>query len=433
LSICVFAFALPAIIAKAADAPQDVTAEDSTDSASTVSGTEETANAGTSDAPDDDSSEAEQRELQANENPMPAAQEKREEERPSGLGIYGSLRVRDRYQAGASEWQDGGSRIGADIDWHVFGKSDVYARYEAGFNVLTGLEKFSNPGEYAGQNFGDTFFTRLLYIGVDASHVNLVAGKNWSTYYRVSYFTDRFMSTGGSTSGTYNAQTDGGPTGPGRADSTLQTHFSIDFLPVNLFKPFQLNAQIQHCNPIPFGNGADYGTAVALRAILTTQNNFTLGLAYNQAQVDIENNPSLRAVGLSGDARAALVGTRAFGDRWYAGFVASRLENHETTNDGIYFDGWGSELYLQYRVAGPVWLIGGYNILEPDASEPQAGDYRLKYALAGFRYSFEDFGRMIFANVRIDDSLNADGTPGTNVSTIGIRWDLSKRGCHQSE
>jgi hypothetical protein len=241
------------------------------------------------------------------------------------------------------------------------------------------------------------------------------------------------MGTGASASGTYNAQTDGGPTGPGRADRTLQTHFSIDFLPRRWFEPFELNAQVQHGNSIPFGNGADYGVAYGLSAVLTTKNNYTLGLAHNYAQIDLADNPSLRNIGLSGDANATLVGIRSFGDRWYAGYVTSRLQNHETTDEGIYFDGWGSELYAQYRIAGPVWFVGGFNVLEPDAKEVLTRDYRVRYVVAGLRYSFDDFRRMIFANVRLDDSRNADGTPGSNVFTIGIRWDLSKRGWHRPD
>lgn len=443
LSICVFAFSSLAAIARAADAPQDVKVEATGNSPVAVSDTSEGKNAKASDEPLDAPSDAEQRVLGSNEDPMANERARLDvertekpgkvEERQTGFDIYGSLRIRYRDQENVREWQDGSSRIGANVDWRISSESFLYMRYEAGFNVLTGLDELVNPGEKAGEKFDQTIFTRLFYIGIDTPHVNYIVGKNWSTYYKVGSFTDRFMGTGGSASGTFNAQTDGGPTGPGRADSTLQTQFSIDFLPGRWFKPFELNAQVQHGNSIPFGGGADYGTALGLSAVMTTQRNFTLGLAYNHAQIDLDDNPSLRRVGLSGDARAALVGTRAFGDRWYAGLVASRLQNHETTDAGVYFNGWGSELYLQYRIAGRVWFVGGYNALEPDANEVLAGAYRVRYSVAGLRYSFDDFRRMIFANVRVDDSFTADGTRGSDVFTIGIRWDLSKRGWHRPE
>lgn len=190
---------------------------------------------------------------------------------------------------------------------------------------------------------------------------------------------------------------------------------------------------MQYGNPIPFGNGAEYGAAVGASAVMTTQGNYTLGIAYNYAYTDVENNPSLREIGINGDAEALLIGTRAFGERWYAGLVAARLENHESTEEGIYFDGWGSELYGQYRVTDKIWLVGGYNVLEPDSDQIQAGDFRIRYALLGLRYSFEDFRRMLWANVRINDGLNADGTPRANIYTIGFRWDMSKRGWRMSQ
>ncbi len=437
-SISVFALCLLAAIARATEEPRDAAAEASDKPPVANAVAAQPADTKTDDKPETEPSEAEQRELGANEDPMATADERHDVEREevpekaeqpgTEFDIYGSVRIRYRDQGNVNEWQDGSSRIGANIEWRILEESFVYARYEAGFNVLTGLDELVNPGEKTGEQFSETVFTRLLYTGINTPHVNYVVGKNWSTYYKVSYFTDRFMGTGGSASGTYNAQTDGGPTGPGRADKTLQTHFSIGFLPKRWFKPFKLNAQIQHGNSIPFGNGVDYGIAYGLSAILATQNNYTLGLAYNHAQIDIADNPSLRRIGLSGNANAGLVGIRSFGDRWYAGFLASRLQNHETTDEGIYFDGWGSELYAQYRIAGPVWFVGGFNVLEPDDKEVLARNYRVRYSVAGLRYSFDDFRRMIFANIRIDDSFNADGTRGSDVFTIGIRWDLSKRG-----
>jgi outer membrane protein N len=441
LSICVLALSLLWANARGAEEPQVVTAEPSGASQAVSSESAELADEKTVDAPDSEVTEAEHRELGSDEDPMAAEEARRdakreeesdeEEKQQSGFDIYGSVRIRYREQDNIDEFQDSSSRIGANVELRVLRESFVYARYEAGFNVLTGLEGLVNPGEKAGEQFSETVFTRLAYVGVDTPHVNYIFGKNWSTYYKVSYFTDRFMGTGGSASGTYNAQTDGGPTGPGRADKTLQTQFSINFLPARWFKPFELNAQLQHGNSIPFGEGADYGTAYSLSAILTTRRNHTLGLAHNYAQIDLSDNPSLRRIGLSGNANATLVGLRSFGDRWYAGFVASRLQNHETTDDGIYFNGWGSELYAQYRIADKVWFVGGFNALEPDADQLLARDYRVRYAVAGFRYSFDEFRRMIFVNFRIDDSLNADGRPGSDVFTIGIRWDLSKRGWHR--
>lgn len=389
--------------------------------------------------PEDVPSAAEQRELGGNEDPMAADEARREverveeekpadvrPERPTGFDVYGSIRIRYRDQGNEEGLQDGGSRAGSDIEWRFREDSYVIARYEAGFNILTGVDRVADPGTTNGEEFKDTVFTRLAYAGLDTPAVNAVGGKNWSPYYKVSGMTDRFEGTGGSASGTYNAQTDGGPTGTGRADRMLQTHLSIDFLPQRWFKPFELNLQAQHGNEIPFGGGAEYGTAVDVSAVLTTHNGISVGLAYNHAEIDID--ASLRNIGLTNDAQAALIGARALGDRWYAAVVAGRYSNHETTDDGIYFDGWGSEFYGDLQLTDRIWAVAGYNVLEPFSEEVQAREYRVRYAVLGLRYTFDDFRRMIFANVRLDDSRKADGTPGSNVFTVGVRWDLSKRG-----
>jgi predicted porin len=370
------------------------------------------------------------RELTADEDPLSADKVERdlklkeettkETSRSFNPELYGSLRVRYRKQSDDGAWEDGSSRLGINLDKRILESSSFLARYEAGFNVLDRLDSSISTDE-----FKESVFERLGYIGLSTPSADTIFGKNWSTYYQIASFTDRFMGAGGDAAGVFNAQSDGGSTGTGRADNVLQTSLPLDFLPQRLFKPFELNVQIQHGNDIPYGNGAQYGTAIGLSSIVTTHNNFTVGLAYNYANVDLDDDPVLRSIGLNGSSQALLVGTRKYGERWYGGMVIARMENHETTDQGIYFDGWGSEFYGQYQLFDKLWLVGGYNLLEPDSGQSQSGDYRVRYALAGMRYSFDDFKRMIFANVRINDGLNADGSAPSDIYTIGIKWDFS--------
>jgi len=385
--------------------------------------------------------EAQERELQATEDPLAASQARREvdraddkptvEERTTGFDLYGSLRFRYQEQQDEASFQDSGSRAGINFDWQFREGAYFFARYEAGFNLITGIENLTS-GKGTSDNFESSVFTRLGYVGLDIPGFTVLSGKNWSTYYAISELTDRFINTGGSASGTYNAQTDGGPTGPGRADDVIQLKLSTGFLPHTYIKPFDLNVQFQSGNPIPFGDGAEYEGAFGISALMTTQKDFTIGLAYNYAKVDLENNPSLRDIGIKGDAQAAIIGTRGFGERWYAGMIVARLLNHETTDQGIYFDGWGTELYAQYQLKDRWWLAGGYNHLKPDSGQDRAGDYRVSYGVLELRYTFDDFRRMIFANIQLEDSRNADGTRDGNIYTIGVRWDLAKIGWHPS-
>lgn len=351
-------------------------------------------------------------------------------EEPSAVDLYGSLRVRYRRAEGGGEgvWGDAGSRAGLAGRWQFRPQGWLFARAEAGFNLLDGLDRIFNPeGRSTSERRGEVF-RRLLYGGIELPNALAVVGKNWSTYYQVSAFTDRFQGLGGEAVGTFNARTDGGKTGTGRADNVFQTRFLVEDWARELrLKPFHLNLQVQHGNEIPAVPGERYGLAFGASAILTTEDDFTLGLAYNRAAVPDPDDPDLRAAGIDGSAQAILAGTRWFGDDWYLGATLARLENHEATNDDIYFDGWGGEVYGQYRLWPRVWAVGGWNQLEPDGSEDQARAYRIEYGVLGLRYTFDAFRRFVYVNVRIDDSRDADGSRLGNVYTVGVRWDFDLR------
>ena len=380
-------------------------------------------------APEPDN--ARERELAADEDPLEQqkseAEERKEDQlQPGNFGLYGSVRVRHRWVGSEKIWSDGGSRIGATGSWRFNPAFKVFGRAEAGFNLLDQIDFLLDRGDRPqGQKFGDTLFLRLLYAGFESPGTVVTLGKNWSTFYRVSSFTDRFQGTGGSASGTYNAGTDGGYTGTGRADRALQARFAIDTTNrETTFKPLGLGLQLQYGEPIPRVPGKEYGATLGLSSVYETDSGMAVGIAYNHAQIDDADLSELQAVGIDGDATALILGARWYGERWYAGTVVSRLDNHETTGQGIYFDGTGWEVYSQYQVSGPWWAIAGWNILEPDSGETQAGAFKIRYGVLGVRYSFQKFRQMIFANVRFESGSTQNGNRQSDVYTIGVRWDL---------
>ena len=346
------------------------------------------------------------------------------EEAPNELDLYGSLRVRYRSTLGEHGFGDGGSRIGVQGRYQLWPGRWLFARAEAGFNLLDELGGLVNGNNPSG-GVGDTFFRRLLNVGYESPNLFIVLGKTWSVYYQISSFTDRFAGAGGAASGTYNAGTDGGYTGTGRADRAVQTRLLVDFLPGRWgIEPFRLNIQLQDGEPIPGIRGYHYGPALGLSALLVTRDHFSFGIAYNEATVPDAGDPVLRQRGIDGDARALIFGARWLDDDWYLATVLARLENQEATDQGNYFDGWGSELYLQYRLRGRWWLTGGWNWLRPDSGQPLAGDFRIKYGLIGLRYSIRDFERYLYVNARADHGRDQDGTDAANMLTIGLRWDF---------
>ena len=341
--------------------------------------------------------------------------------------IYGSLRLRYREtDVAGGLFGDAGSRVGAEGEWRVARDSWVYGRLEAGFNLLDELDQLFSPSGSAGESQqGESLFPRLYTVGVETPVVVASYGKSWSTYYKISNFTDRFDANGSSAVGTFNAQTDGGATGTGRADQVLQTLAYIDFLPKKWeVNPFNLNIQFQSGQPIPGVEGVEYRYAFGLSAVIDSTENYTLGVAYNQARVDDLENAAVQAAGIKGDAEALVIGARWFDEQRYVGIAVARLLNHEATDEGIYFDGWGSELYARYRLIKSYWLVGGYNWLFPDSDEVQAGQYELLYGVLGLRYSIDDFNRLAYAEWRVDSTISQRGEALGNVFTVGVRWDF---------
>ena len=376
--------------------------------------------AGTDTARDEVKSEAEEPSLKRDE---PVTEP--DEEAFTGY-IYGSIRLRYRETDAGGLLGDAGSRIGAQGEWRASQASWAYARVELGFNLLDELDQLLSPSGSSGEReAGQSLFPRLYTVGFETPIIVASYGKSWSTYYKISNFTDRFDANGSAALGTFNAQTDGGATGTGRADQVLQTQAYIDFLADRLkFNPFNLNIQFQKGQPIPFVDGVNYQYSLGLSAVIDSTENYTLGVAYNLAMIDELDNPAVQAAGIKGDAQALLIGARWFDDKSYIGLAVARLLNHETTDEGTYFYGWGSELYARYRLIKNYWLVGGYNWLAPDADQVQAGQYELLYGVVGLRYSIDEFNRLAYAEWRLDDTTNESGDDVGNIFTIGLRWDF---------
>jgi predicted porin len=375
---------------------------------------------------------ARERERQAEEDPLAQRREEsvdapREwEDKPNALKPYASARVRYRVEEdGDGVWGDTGSRFGLEGQYQLRPRTWLLGRAEAGVSLLDEIDRLLSPsGSASAAQRGDSIFLRLGYVGIESEQLALTWGKNWSTYYQVSKFTDLFQGNGGSASGTYNAGTDGGATGTGRADSALQSRFLVS-PPKSWFglRPFQLNVQAQYDEPIPWVPGGSYGGTLGLSAVLDAWPGYSIGLAYNHAYVRGKDSAAVRAAGIDGDARALVLGLRWISGRWTVATTLARLRNHEATDQRIYFDGWGSELYTQFQLLPRVFAVGGWNVLRPDGNQAQAGKYRVQYAVFELRYAWRDFSRMVYASMRFDDGRQADGTPRPNVLTIGVRLD----------
>ena len=364
----------------------------------------------------------------ASEQPTEEGSKETAEPKSTGsLELYASVRVHaiNNYDvetgSHSAKVGDGNSRAGLRAEWEFQPGWYLFGRAELGFNILDSFTTRANEGG------DDGIETRLAYAGVDQESFAIVLGKNWSAYYQVAGTTDRFAIFGGSASGIYNAGTTGEATGTGRAEEVLQArlYMSSDHRLFRNIKPFNLHLQYQRGQPIPTVDGEEYDYSYGASAFLETNNEYAIGIAYNIASVP-EGRMAIQDAGIDGDATALAVATRAYGDRWYAGLLVSRLENMETTDQRRYFNGTGVEIYSQWEFKKDWWLIGGANLLDPDDDDPDAGQYRVRYAVIGGRYSIDSFKRMIYVEYRLDEGRLADGRPAKDELTVGIRWDFGE-------
>jgi len=377
------------------------------------------------------------RENEASEDPLALPQAQKVDKPslqatlPDVLSFYGSLRYRYRETRIDSFSSDGGSRIGLNGRFQFYENYWALGRIESGFRLFDNLDNLLDSGANGSNIFSEDLFLRLGYGGIEMPKAIVTYGKNWSTYYQVASFTDRFQGTGANASGTFNAGTDGGPSGTGRADRVLQSRIQINH-PRGLFsryKPFALNIQYQDGERIPHAKGIEYDYSLGISVILERVENFKAGIACNYAAINDEDLPHLRQIGIDGDDLSLLLGLQWFGTKWYAATTFSWMNNHMTTEDGTYFNGWGSEGYGHYNVGGHWWLIGGWNYLEPYGGNDQAGEHVIRYAVLGLRYTFKNFQRFLYANIRFDKSRlsSNDAKELGNVYTIGFRWDFDWR------
>ena len=161
-----------------------------------------------------------------------------------------------------------------------------------------------------------------------------------------------------------------------------------------------------------------------MAAWLENQSRVGIGFAYHRAAVDNPSAPEVTAAGIDGDAVARAFAIKSYGERWLASLDWADLDNVETTDQNIYFEGEGIELYANWNVSGNFWLVGGGNWLSPDDGETGVGDYEVQYGIMGLHYTFDSFRRMIYIEWRDDHGTLASGRSRDNEVTFGVRWDF---------
>jgi len=121
-------------------------------------------------------------------------------------------------------------RIGVKGKWN-FDESDKYYFFttaEVGLHLVSRndfIEISADPGEsYSKVN--QTFYARQGFIGIGTPYGRISIGKQWGVHYTLAGNVDNMYMFGADAIGVYNARTDGGPSGTGRADQAIKYEYT---------------------------------------------------------------------------------------------------------------------------------------------------------------------------------------------------------------
>ena len=126
------------------------------------------------------------------------------------------------------------------------------------------------------------------------------------------------------------------------------------------------------------------------------------------------------------DAQAGVAGVEIDRNRWYLAGTIARTRNHETNNEAKYIDATGWEVYSRYSINPRFRVVGGYNWLDPDDDDPNAGAFDIRSFIAGVQWTYSalDFGDIVYFEMEIDSGHNVDGSRRDNIYTIGFRFSV---------
>jgi outer membrane protein N len=319
---------------------------------------------------------------------------------------YGSLRVVAGINSdGQTGIDNNGSRVGLNFLADITETIEAVGRAEFGLNLVDNDQELDfSPGDpnFAVGEGAETISTRLGYVGARGELGEFTWGKRWSVYYDYcAEWTDRFLAVGGDASGTYNAGTDGGISGTGRAEAAFQ-YRSPDLGP--------FSAGVQWQNRSRTDEDEDFADTWGAALDVELGAGLKLGVAFNDVRDGVDD-PELNEP-KEGD-QSFIVGAQWTMGDWYVAANYNRSDEHETDDEGTFFDAQGAELYASLALDARHTVYAGFNWLEPDDSD-YGGDFERRYVAAGVSRAFglERSRSVVFLECALEDSTAADGSDG---------------------
>ncbi|MBN2668484.1 MAG: porin [Bacteroidales bacterium] len=287
----------------------------------------------------------------------------------------------------------------------------VIAKAEFGANMVNRHDYiyFSYDPGYPVGSVKSAIYSRLGYVGIETPYGELTFGKNWGVYYQdAMYLTDQSMHWSGDALGAWNAGTDGGISGTGRAEDVLQYRFKKGH--------FSWAAQTQlrsiSDNDKPFGDS--YGFS-----FMYSSEHFILGVAYNEVLdgVDTATYDQAKINDKIGGLAMSYITARI-----NLSVAGTMFNNHEVDNLGQYYSGYGFEAHTSYYIdRKKIWQIRAtYDMLIPTYEHSK--DYLMSYWAAELVYQYA-INSYIFSSYKIDNSQTVDGQKlDRNVLIFGINY-----------
>jgi len=224
------------------------------------------------------------------------------------------------------------------------------------------------------------------------------------------------MVFGARSTSTFNAGTDGGATGEGRADDAVAYRVTLG--------PLRFGVQAQFLDARSPTVDSVSGSLIAESAV-----GLRVGVAYSRAFLAL----STPVAGYDGGDAEALTGGIGFDG---AGFRLAALgtltHDHELVQGSgatVMYDTLGASVYLSRRFWGRVMPYAGFDFAIPRRLDPRYvnADYGTRDLIGGLRWMFDltDTHSSAYLEARTGRTRDAAGAQAPDAVMLGIRFDYS--------
>lgn len=308
---------------------------------------------------------------------------------------------------GHMKLRDAGSR-GGFFYYHQFSNAmELAFQYE-------GKVDWNQESHFINVSDASDSTRRLSYFALKGGSNSIVLGKYWSAYYDIAGLTDKYMAFGAQSSGAFNAGTDGSTSGTGRPDMQLQMRTEKAL--------YDAAVQVQYRHEALSGFDTNYLYTVAGSFMYKGWGDIKAGASIAYGEFD-EITSKMQAIGIDGNDWSSIAGLVYQKNDFSVNATFSYTKNHMNDDQGIYFDGIGTELYVQYDIDESFRLAGGGNWLLPKDNTYE-GEYSIKDLIFSLQYTFGEktYDDLVYIEVSLPNGKLANGDNRDTSVAIGLRY-----------